>query len=72
MYIQEKSFIFDLCKWTHPLTLKIKELESNTHTFSAGNFQSEIIDQVLSNDNNIQGCHEDFKFPGKYINLSFV
>ena len=20
MYIQEKSFIFDLCKWTHPLT----------------------------------------------------
>lgn len=57
MYIQEKSFIFDLCKLTHPLTLKIKELESNTHTFSAGNFQSEIIDQLLSNDNNIQGCH---------------
>ena len=35
----------------------MKELERKTHTFSAGNFQSEIIDQLLSNDNNIQGCH---------------
>ena len=57
MYIQEKSFTFDLRKWTHSLTLKMKELESNTHNFSAGDFQSEITDQLLSNDNNIQGCH---------------
>ena len=58
MYIQEKTFIFDLCKWTHPLTLKMKELESNSYTFSAGDFQSEITDQLLSKDNNtIQGCH---------------
>ena len=57
MYIQEKSFIFDLRKWTHPLTIKMKELESNTHTFSAGDFESEITDQLLSNDKYIQGCH---------------
>ena len=58
MYIQEKTFIFDLCKWTHPLTLKMKELESNSYTFSAGDFQSEITDQLLSKDNNtIQECH---------------
>ena len=35
----------------------MKELENNTRTFSAGDFQSEIKDQLLSNDNNIQGCH---------------
>ena len=35
----------------------MKELESNTHTFSAGDFQAQITDQLLSNDNNIQGCH---------------
>ena len=35
----------------------MKELESNTQTFSAGDFQAQITDQLLSNDNNIQGCH---------------
>ena len=61
MYVfRKKSFRIVFWKLidVYPLTLKMKELESNSYTFSAGDFQSEITDQLLSKDNNtIQGCH---------------
>ena len=41
------------------ICLKMKELESNSHTFSAGDFQSEITDQLLSNDNNSEFTQQD-------------